>query len=355
MINVVLPVLDEVAAIPSVLAGLPDEFVPIIVDNGSTDGSGDVARELGVHVVYEARRGFGAACFTGLRAATTDVVCFMDCDGSFRGSDLARVVAPVLRREADLVLGAREPSDRGAWPWHARMGNRAITFEVRRRTGLAFARPRADARRASHQPARARDRGPAIRMAARDGVAGVTRRLARTGNPGCLRPAHRPLEGHGHDSWHGACRPRHVGGTSMTVAAMTGNSTVIVIAKQPVPGRVKTRLCPPFLPEDAASLAAAAIHDTCAAIATSRCTRRIVALDGAPGPWLRGDFEVIPQPEGSLDVRLASAFDHAAGPTVIIGMDTPQITAHDIDSALSARYEAAPTRSWARHSTVGTG
>jgi glycosyltransferase involved in cell wall biosynthesis len=136
MIDVVLPVLDEVHAIPRVLAGLPPGFEPIVVDNGSRDGSADRARALGARVVTEPRRGFGAACFTGLVNATTDVVCFMDCDGSMRGSDLPRVAGPVVAGDADLVLGARRPTTRGAWPWHARVGNFVIASELRRRCGL---------------------------------------------------------------------------------------------------------------------------------------------------------------------------------------------------------------------------
>ncbi|MGH9027590.1 MAG: glycosyltransferase, partial [Acidimicrobiia bacterium] len=82
MIEVILPVLDEAAAIPDVLSGLPAGFAPIVVDNGSTDGSADVARAHGARVVSEPRRGFGAACQAGLESAETEVVCMMDCDGS---------------------------------------------------------------------------------------------------------------------------------------------------------------------------------------------------------------------------------------------------------------------------------
>ena len=87
-IDVILPVLDERAALPGVLDSLPAGFAPLVVDNGSTDGSGALARALGARVVEEPRRGFGAACFAGLEAATTDIVCFMDCDGSRDGASL---------------------------------------------------------------------------------------------------------------------------------------------------------------------------------------------------------------------------------------------------------------------------
>lgn len=137
MIDVILPVLDERQAIPWVIAAMPTGFRPIVVDNGSTDGSGELARSLGVTVVSEPRRGFGSACWTGLRAATADVVCFMDCDGSLDPADLSRVAAPVLDGRADLVMGRRNPSS-GAWPLHARLANRALAGQVRRRCGVVL-------------------------------------------------------------------------------------------------------------------------------------------------------------------------------------------------------------------------
>jgi dTDP-L-rhamnose 4-epimerase len=136
MIDVILPVLDERAALPGVLATLPDGFEPIVVDNGSTDGSADVARELGARVVHEPQRGFGAACWAGLRAADTRIVCFMDCDGSFDGRDLERVAEPVRSGVADLALGARVAAGRGAWPFHARVGNRVLAAYMRSRIGV---------------------------------------------------------------------------------------------------------------------------------------------------------------------------------------------------------------------------
>lgn len=135
MPDVILPVLDEAAALPAVLDGLPPGYRPIVVDNGSTDGSADVARAHGAEVVHEPRRGFGAACFRGLLAATDDVVCFMDADGSLSGTDLPRVAGPVVDGSSDLVLGARRP-ERGAWPVHARLANRVLALEIRRRTGV---------------------------------------------------------------------------------------------------------------------------------------------------------------------------------------------------------------------------
>lgn len=135
MPDVVLPCLDEAAALPWVLSRLPAGFRAIVADNGSTDGSPRIAAELGATVVVEPRRGFGAACWAGLIAATDEVVCFMDCDGSLDPVDLPRVVAPVLSGYADLVLGARRGTTRRAWPLHARAGNAYLARELRRRTG----------------------------------------------------------------------------------------------------------------------------------------------------------------------------------------------------------------------------
>lgn len=136
MPDVVLPVLNEVEALPWVLARMPGGFNPIVVDNGSTDGSSTVAARLGARVVSEPQRGFGAACFAGLLAAEAPVVCFMDGDGSLDPRELPRVTVPVLEQQADLVLGARAAALAAAWPLHARLSNRVLGLEVRRRSGL---------------------------------------------------------------------------------------------------------------------------------------------------------------------------------------------------------------------------
>jgi glycosyltransferase involved in cell wall biosynthesis len=133
--QVVLPVLNERAAIPWVLERMPAGYEPLVVDNGSTDGSAQLAAALGAQVVHEPRQGFGAACFAGLSAARSDIVCFMDCDASCDPRELPEVSDPVGRGAADLVLGARAAQP-GAWPAHARLANRALAWELRRRTGL---------------------------------------------------------------------------------------------------------------------------------------------------------------------------------------------------------------------------
>ncbi|MFQ6142011.1 glycosyltransferase family 2 protein [Streptomyces seoulensis] len=135
-VDVVLPCLDEAEALPWVLDRIPAGWRAIVVDNGSTDGSADIARARGAHVVHEPRRGFGAACHAGLTAATADVVCFCDCDASLDPALLPAVAGPVLDGLADLVLGRRRPVTRRAWPPHARLANLELARLIRRRTGL---------------------------------------------------------------------------------------------------------------------------------------------------------------------------------------------------------------------------
>ena len=103
-------------------------------------------------------------------------------------------------------------------------------------------------------------------------------------------------------------------------------TTLLVIAKEPRPGRVKTRLTPPFTPEEAAALAEASLVDTLNVLLAMPARRRVLVLDGAPGPWLPPGFDVVPQCGGGLDERLAAAFAGCDGPALLIGMDTPQVT-----------------------------
>ncbi|MDT0347725.1 glycosyltransferase family 2 protein [Streptomyces litchfieldiae] len=134
--DLVLPCLNEAEALPWVLDRIPDGWRAVVVDNGSTDGSPAIAERLGAHVVSEPRRGFGAACHAGLLAATAEFVAFCDCDATLDPAELPRVAEPVHTRAADLVLARRRPTARGAWPLHARVGNRALSRMVRRRTGV---------------------------------------------------------------------------------------------------------------------------------------------------------------------------------------------------------------------------
>jgi glycosyltransferase involved in cell wall biosynthesis len=164
-VDVILPCLNEAPALPWVLGRMPSGFRAIVVDNGSTDGSGAVARSLGVTVVPEPRRGFGAAAHAGLLAATADLVSFCDCDGSLDPRQLPRLATPLLAGQADLVLGRRTPTRRDAWPLPARLANRELARRVRRRTGV-----------------RLRDLGP-MRAARREALLGLDLTDRRFGYP----------------------------------------------------------------------------------------------------------------------------------------------------------------------------
>jgi glycosyltransferase involved in cell wall biosynthesis len=164
-VDVVLPCLDEAGALPEVLGRLPPGYRALVVDNGSSDGSAEVAAACGAWVVHEPRRGFGAACHAGLLAATAEIVCFCDADASLDTAQLPRVAGPVLAGDADLVLGRRRPATRGAWPVHARLANRELARRIRRRTAL-----------------RVRDLGP-MRAARREALLGLALSDRRSGYP----------------------------------------------------------------------------------------------------------------------------------------------------------------------------
>ena len=106
------------------------------------------------------------------------------------------------------------------------------------------------------------------------------------------------------------------------------------MAKSPQPGRVKTRLCPPCTPEEAAAVATAALSDTLDAVAACGAARKVIALDGAPGPWLPPGFCVVPQRGDDFNQRLANAWADTGGPGIQIGMDTPQVTPAELDGLL---------------------
>jgi glycosyltransferase involved in cell wall biosynthesis len=136
VVEVILPCLNEAAALPWVLDRLPTEYQPLVVDNGSTDSSAEIARSWGAHVLHVEQRGYGSACHAGLIAATAEIVVIMDCDGTLDSVDLPALVGPVRAGEVDLVVGRRRSSGRGAYPWTLRLANAALARQLRRRAGL---------------------------------------------------------------------------------------------------------------------------------------------------------------------------------------------------------------------------
>ncbi|KQV07655.1 glycosyltransferase family 2 protein [Leifsonia sp. Root112D2] len=165
VVDVVLPCLNEQAALPGVLSRMPAGFHAIVVDNGSTDSSARVATEYGATVVFEPRRGFGAAAHAGLLAATAPIVAFCDADGSFNPVQLNRVVDPIRAGVAQLVLGRRRAVTAGAWPLHARLANAILAHRLRAITGASL-----------------HDLGP-LRAASREGLLGLRLQDRRSGYP----------------------------------------------------------------------------------------------------------------------------------------------------------------------------
>lgn len=165
LVDVVLPCLDEERAIVDVLRRLPAGYRGIVVDNGSTDRSAELAAAAGALVVSEPRRGFGSAAHAGLLAATAPLVAFCDADGSMDPAELVAFARLIENGDADLVLGRRIPSSRGAWPWHARLANRVLARLLRAATGVAL-----------------RDLGP-LRIARREAMLGLELRDRRSGYP----------------------------------------------------------------------------------------------------------------------------------------------------------------------------
>jgi glycosyltransferase involved in cell wall biosynthesis len=163
-IDIVLPCLNEAAALPTVLAALPPGSRAIVVDNGSTDGSAEIAAAAGALVVSESRRGFGSAAHAGLLAATAPLVAFCDADASLDPGLLHGFRTLVDAGEADLVLGARQ-AEPGAWPLHARLANRFLARRIRRATGYPLT-----------------DLGP-LRLARREALLGLGLQDRRSGYP----------------------------------------------------------------------------------------------------------------------------------------------------------------------------
>ncbi len=333
--DVVLPCLDEARALPWVLGRMPAGWRAIVVDNGSRDGSAELAASLGATVVAEPRRGFGAACHAGLLAADAELVCFLDCDGSLDPAQLPRVVGPVAAGAADLVLGRRRPVSFGAWPPHARWANLVLARRLRAVTGAGL-----------HDlgPMRAARRERLLALGLGDRRSGYPLEMVLSASAAGMRIAEVPVDYRpraGRSKVTGTVRGTRQAVRDMRKVLAAVPPTLLVIAKAPVPGRVKTRLIPAFGAERAAGLAEAALADTLAALSLVPAGRRLLVLDGAPGRWLPPGWEVVPQCAGGLDRRLAAAFAHAArlaphAPALLVGMDTPQLDPAVLAAPLSA-------------------
>jgi glycosyltransferase involved in cell wall biosynthesis len=164
-VDVILPCLNEADALGWILGRIPPGVRPIVVDNGSTDGSVRIAHDHGAQVVAAPQRGYGAACHAGLLAARASVVAVMDADATLDPQQLDRVVAPIIDGAADLAIGRRRPVNPTAFPWPLRLANRELARRVLRRTGLSIA-----------------DLGP-MRAARREALLALNVRDRRSGYP----------------------------------------------------------------------------------------------------------------------------------------------------------------------------
>jgi glycosyltransferase involved in cell wall biosynthesis len=135
--DLVLPCRDEEAALSAVLSDIPDDINVIVVDNGSSDRTAEVALSFGAKVVREHRPGYGAAVHAGVEAATAPIVAVMDADGSMQAVDLLPLISDVESGKASMSIGRRRPVRPGVWPWHARLGNAIVLTWLRRRHGIA--------------------------------------------------------------------------------------------------------------------------------------------------------------------------------------------------------------------------
>ena len=134
--DLVIPCRDEAAALPALLARVPAGLRVVVVDNGSRDGTAEVARRLGARVVAEERPGYGAAVHAGVEASDAQFVAVLDGDGSMDPAELLPLLEEVRSGRATMACGRRRPAARGVWPWHARAGNAVVLAWLRRRTGL---------------------------------------------------------------------------------------------------------------------------------------------------------------------------------------------------------------------------
>lgn len=135
LVDVILPCLNEAGAIPWIMERMPEGYRAIVVDNGSTDGSAEIAQELGALVVFESRKGFGSACHAGLLAASAPWIVYSDCDASLDPGDFHLVVDPVVAGDEDFVMARRMPTEKAAWSWKSDVANKVLARQIKKLTG----------------------------------------------------------------------------------------------------------------------------------------------------------------------------------------------------------------------------
>ena len=337
--ELIIPCRDEAAALPALLAKVPTGIAVIVVDNGSRDGTGQVAEGLGARVVTESQPGYGAAVQAGMLAATSEYVAVLDGDGSMDPADLLPMLAQVQAGEADIAVGRRRPVAKGVWPWHARAGNRLVLWWLRRRLGIPL-----------HDiaPMRVCRRQALLDLDLSDRRFGYPVELLQRAAEAGWRFSEHPIDYHpraagtrskvsGSMRRYGAHRSGLRQGAPMTAA--TPSPVALVVAKAPHAGEVKTRLGAELGMQRAAELASAALLDTLvacvSAFGSERCHLALAGdLAGSVGERELQDalvgWQVFAQVGDGFAARLRHAHEYVGSrtgaPVVQIGMDTPQVT-----------------------------
>jgi rSAM/selenodomain-associated transferase 1 len=300
-VSVIIPALDEERSVGAVIKAIPRDIVGevIVVDGGSQDATREVAHECGAWVVSEPLRGYGRACARGVSEAHGDVVVFIDADGASDPQDIRALVAPIAEGSADLVLGSRlgpghsAPVPSAAMPFHQRAGNRLAALLIRVRHGV----PVTDL-----SPFRAVRRRMLLALPIEDLTFGwPTEMIVRAARAGWrideVPVSCRPRSG-GRSKVSGTLRgatlasahilgailgPGWIGGPKAAGSPKPGTPiprapVVVIMAKQPVPGMTKTRLCPPLTPGEAAELYEALLRDTIDMVSSLRGIGMAVAV-----------------------------------------------------------------------------
>jgi len=345
-IAVIIPALNEERSIGKVIDAIPEWVDQVIVgDNGSTDSTAQEARDRGAEVVCEPRRGYGSACLAALDALNdADVVVFMDGDFSDYPEEMALLVDPIIRGEADLVMGSRTlgPRERGALSLQARFGNWLACRLIRLFWGAKFT---------DLGPFRAISRPALLRLRMRDPDYGWTVEMQIKAARDGIRTLEVPVSYRrriGKSKVSGTARGVIGAGTKILgtifLAALGGHSTsreckekLIIFTRYPQAGETKTRLVPALGEEGAAELhrrMTVKIVEEGKDLRSSRPVSLEIRYDGGTESemrhWLGPDYSYRLQGEGDLGKRMFSAFDEAfaagAGRVVLIGTDIPGLS-----------------------------
>ena len=312
-VSVVIPALDEEQSIGAVIEAIPRDIVAevIVVDGGSHDATREVARERGARVLSEPLRGYGRACARGVSEAHGEIVVFLDADGANDPRDIRALVAPIAEGIADLVLGSRLGPGRAAaarsaaMPAHQRLGNRLAALLIRVRHGVPVTdlSPFRAVRRAMLlalpiedltfgwptemilHAARARWRIIEVPVSCRPRSGGRSK-VSGTIHGATLAAVHilGAILGPA-----GVGGPKAVGGPKPGTPTR-GASVVVVMAKRPVPGKTKTRLCPPLTPLEAAELYEALLRDTIGLVSSLRGIELAIAITPRTAVGQMGSF-----------------------------------------------------------------